>query len=213
MKTITPILSLKHKLTIIALLIAIIVQAQNVKERVEIGANLAQYPASLLVPKFSPLHLGANINGTLQLNKNEKCALKQSLHLGYFSHQYLQKAVMLYTEIGYTIQLGDNWVIQPFNIGGGYTLSITHNDNFIWNEDLKEYEYKKWNARNNWMISVGPSFGYTHNKLRLLQRQFTFLIDYRIQIQGTLINESVPLLAYAPIKLGIVLPLSKSLEE
>lgn len=168
--------------------------------------SIGQYPASLLVPSFSALHLGVNAGVSYQWNDNEKHQWIQTGNLAFFHHKNLQKAVQLYTEIGYQLQLKNGLKITPFSIGGGYVLSISDMTTLDWDAATQQYILRKSFARNNWLVSLGASVGYT-TKWEIANRPVTLFADYRVQVQGIIIQDAVPVLAYAPVRLGLAIPL------
>lgn len=170
-------------------------------------ASISQNPAALLVPNFNPIHPGIQIGTIYQWNNHQKHRFIQYLNGGFVYHKHVQKAVQLYTEIGYELRL-NRFSIVPVALGGGYVLSISDLTTLKWNPTTTEYEEIKTSVRNNWIISLGPSLGY-ETKWMISERPISFFLDYRIQVQGVLIEESSPFIAYAPIRIGVSVPFSK----
>jgi len=182
-------------------------QAQEVENNKWSGhLSIGQYAASLGTPKFTPLHLGIKAGVNYQWNNNEKHQFVQSGNLAYFYHQNFQHAIQLYSEVGYNLQLRKGWQINPFSIGGGYVLSIFDMTTVKFNEETETFETVNVAARNNWVISLGAGIGYTSN-LKIKDRPITFLLDYRLQVQGIIMRNNIPFGAYAPLMLGVSLPL------
>jgi len=186
----------------------LICQEEN-SNKWQIHAGIGQYPANIIVPKFNPLHLGVTIGATYDYSNHSKSRLLQSGNLGYFYHRGFQRAIQLYTEFSWQLQFRNGLRVNPFAIGGGYVLSISDLTTLEWNETLGVYEVNKFPVRNNWLLSIGASVGYQTN-LQLLSRPLSFFLDYRIQVQGIIVRETVPVLAYTPIKIGVSIPISKN---
>ena len=181
-------------------------QAQESESKWKGKLSFGQYAASLAVPQFKPLRIGVQTSAIYQLNNNEKHQFTQSGNLAYFYHPNLQHAVQLYTETAYQINLENGFRINPFSIGGGYVASIGDMESFEWNAETNAYEAQGRTFRNNWMISLGFGLGY-ETGIKIAERPLTFNLDYRLQVQGILVQENVPIMAYSPIMFGISLPL------
>jgi len=170
--------------------------------------SISQNPASLVVPKFNPIHPGFQLGAVYQWNNHRKHRLIQYLNGGFMYHHQVQKAIRLYTEIGYELGI-KRLSIVPLAIGGGYVASISDLTTLKWNPATSEYETVNTALRNNWIVSLGPSLNY-ETKLAIAERPIRILLDYRLQVQGIIINESAPIIAYAPIRIGISVPFSKT---
>ncbi len=198
------------KKTIIFILTIFTIQLAQAQEELpskwRASLSIGQYPTSIGVPKFSPLHLGIKAGIDYQWNSNNTHQLVQSGNLAYFYHQYFQHAVQLYTEVAYDIHLENGWRINPFSIGGGYVLSVLDMSTVEWNTTTQQFETVGFPANNNWLISVGAGVGYESN-LKIQDRPITFLLDYRLQIQGIVMRENVPFAAYSPLMIGVSMPL------
>ena len=168
--------------------------------------SLGQYAASLAVPKLIPIRAGIQAGAIYQWNDNKKHQFTQSANLAYFYHRNLQHAVQLYTEGGYQIHLENGLQINPFSIGGGYVASVGDMDSYIWNTETNKYEATGRDFRNNWMISLGFGLGY-ETDIEIAERPVTFYLNYRLQVQGIIVKENVPVMAYSPIMFGISLPI------
>ena len=92
-------------------------------------------------------------------------------------------------------------------LGGGYVLSFVNQNSLRWNESLMQYEEIRVPIRHNWLISVGPSVSWNLPAI-LWGRSVALFLDYRLQVQGIFINNTAPVIAYAPLRLGISLPIS-----
>jgi hypothetical protein len=168
--------------------------------------SIGQYTASIGTPTFSPLHLGIQTGVNYRWNKNTTHQFVQSANLGYFYHEYLQHAIQLYSEIGYELHLKNGLQINPLSIGGGYVLSILDMNTVIFDETTQQFETVRFPTNHNFVISLGGGLGYT-SKLSIQDRPITFLLDYRLQIQGIMMRNNVPFVAYTPLILGISMPL------
>ena len=182
------------------------IQAQETASKWQGTLSIGQYAASLAVPKFTPIRVGVQAGAIYQWNNNKKHQFTQSGNLAYFYHQNLQHAIQLYTEVGYQIHLENGLRINPFSIGGGYVASIGDMDSFEWNTEMNAYESQGRTFRNNWMISLGLGLGY-ETGIKIAERPLTFNFNYHLQVQGTIVQENVPIMAYSPIMLGVSLPL------
>jgi len=168
--------------------------------------GISQNPAVLVVPKFNPIHPGIQLGGIYQWNSSQKHRFIQYLNGGFVYHKQVQKAVQLYSEIGYELKL-NRFSIVPLAIGGGYVFSISDLTTLKWNAATLEYETVKTAIRHNWMISLGPSLSY---EIKFSQRPMNVFLDYRLQVQGIFVKETSPFIAYAPIRIGVSVPLSKT---
>ncbi|KAA3627424.1 MAG: hypothetical protein DWQ02_19835 [Bacteroidetes bacterium] len=164
--------------------------------------SVGQYPASLIVPSFSAIHPGVNTGVTMTWNKNQKHQLIQTGNLGFFDHRNLQKALQLFTEIGYKLKLDNGLAITPLALGGGYVMSISDINSLNWNAVTNQYEVDNFPVRHNWLISIGPSVGFETPWTIIKDKKTTFFLDYRLQIQGVFVQETVPVIAYAPLRVG-----------
>lgn len=170
--------------------------------------SISQNPGVLVVPKFNPIHPGIQLGAIYQWNKHQKHRLIQNLNGGFMYHNQVQKAVQLYTEIGYELRL-NQFSIVPLVLGGGYVFSVSDLTTLKWDPTTSEYEEIKTSIRHNWIISLGPSLGY-ETSLSISERPISIILDYRIQVQGIFIRDSSPFMAYAPIRIGVSVPISKS---
>jgi len=170
------------------------------KDNWNFGVQLNQYSASLIIPKLSPIHPG--ISGLLSYNfiKKEKYQIGQDLILGTFYHKHFQTAIHCYTEFNTKIILPNKFCLSPMVFGGGYLLSILNMQSFIWNGT--GYENQENTSKNNWLLSIGSNLEIP-TKFHLLERKLNVVVKYRIQMQGIIIKQNVPIIAYAPISIGI----------
>jgi len=172
--------------------------------------NLTQYTASLIKPSLSPIHPGFNGVVSYCYNKNERLQLRQDLYVGAFFHQNFQNVIQLYTEFNFKIRIFKKIYLSPLVMGGGYLMCISNMDSFIW--DGNKYVTKKNDVVNNWLISIGSNLAFPTN-VKIAGRKLSVTAKYRIQIQGVVVRNNVPLIAYSPIMIGIGVPLNKSNEK
>ena len=172
--------------------------------------NVSQYSASLITPSFSKIHPGINALGSCKYNENDRLQLRQDLILGFFYHQHFQSVIQLYSELNFKIKLFNKLYWSPIVFGGGYLTSILNMQSFVW--DGNKYNVKKSTVKNNWLISLGTNIEIPTN-IQLLQRYLNFTFKYRIQIQGTIIKNNVPIIAYSPLSLGVSFPFNKLNDE
>lgn len=164
--------------------------------------SLGQYSAKIGTPNLKPFRLGINLGANYHLNKSEKHQLKQSFHLAMFRHKDLQTAVQLYSEFQYEWHFA-KWSLTPLAIGGGYVASFSDMTTLKW--DGKQYTKVGVALRNNFLISLGPNLGY-ESSLKAFDKQVTFTLGYRLQVQGVMIKEAVPVIAYSSLQLGAGFP-------
>ena len=179
-------------------------------DRLQYHISLGQYPASLGVPSFSALHPGVNTGVTLRYTNHVRHQINQSANLGYFYHRDLQQAIQLYTEGNYPMKFGNGFAITPFSIGGGYVMSIPNMTSVQWNNSTQQYEETS-PVRHNWLISIGASASLETNFIIIHNRKTTFFVDYRLQVQGIFIQETVPVIAYTPIRVGVSFPFEENI--
>lgn len=199
---------MKQYLLLLGLCFSLTAWAQDIPQRNSVHLSFGQYPASLVVPRFSPLHFGVNGGIARHWNKQTRHQLVQSANLAFFHHQNLQSAFQLYTELGYQYHWEGGFVWSPLILGGGYVLAIQDLTTLKWNSSTQQYEVDKTPIRHNWLVSLGMALAYKTD-WRLFQRPLTFTLDYRLQVQGILVKENVPLIAYSPLRIGLSLPLKK----
>ena len=168
--------------------------------------NLTQNTASLFSPSLSPIHPGINITGSFQWNKNEKLQLKQDAILGFFHHQHFQNVVQLYTESNFKISIKDKVYISPVVLGGGYFMSFLLMDSFTW--DGSSYSSTSVSLKHNWVISIGSNIEIP-TSFQIWERKVHITAKYRLQVQGVIVKENIPIIAYSPIMLGVLIPFEK----
>lgn len=198
--------------TILLLFLAVNLTAQDETppDRLQYHISLGQYPASLGVPSFSALHPGANAGVTIRYTDHIRHQLNQSANLGYFYHKNLQQAIQLFTEVNYTMKFGNGFAITPLSVGGGYVLAIPDMATLEWNAATQQYE-EVVRPRSNWLISLGASASWETNFILIKNRKTTFFVDYRLQVQGVFVQETIPVIAYTPVRVGLSFPFKENI--
>ena len=199
---------MKQSIVLLLFSACLTVLAQESSGKWETSLHLGHYPASLIVPSVDPVRPGIYAGILYQWNQNSKHRWIQSGNLGYFYHRSVQGVVQLYTEFGYELRLDNGLRIRPLMLGGGYVLAFSDMPSFVLDESSGQYETVALPIRHNWLISLGPSIGY-ESKLQLAGRPLSFFLDYRIQLQGIVVRSTSPFLAYAPVRVGLSVPMSK----
>jgi hypothetical protein len=168
-----------------------------------VGVASGQYSAKLGFPSASPFRLGYQIFTSYGLNKNTKHQLRQSIHLASFRHRFFQTVIQFYTEFQYEWHFYKHFYITPLAIGGGYVASFLDMTSLKWNG--ASYEKAPAELRNNFLVSLGTSIGYKLPPI-LYNRPLYFALAYRLQVQGIIIKNTVPIIAYSSLQLSISAP-------
>ena len=182
----------------------------NIPSKWRAEFNLSQYTASLIKPSLSPIHPGFNVVASYFYNKNEKLQLRQDFYAGAFFHDNFQNVVQLYSEFNFKIKLFKKCYLSPLVIGGGYLMCISEMDSFIW--DGNNYVPKNNDLVSNWLVSIGSNLAFPTN-FKIANRKLSITAKYRVQVQGVVVRNNVPLIAYSPIMVGIGLPVNKLNEK
>lgn len=172
------------------------------KWRLHAGAG--QHSAKIGLPDMTILHPGLLVGASLQFNNSDTHQLRQVAYLGSFYHSHFQTAVQLYTEFHYEWHFGQNFYITPLAVGGGYVASFSDMASHIW--DGSEYNRQRLSMKNNFVVSLGPSFGYK-SPWNLSGKSVFLILGYRLQVQGVIVRSTVPLIVYSNFQLGVGLPL------
>ena len=200
---------MKNFLLTILLLAGFSAYTQDYTEKWGFQVGIGHYPASIVNPAVGPFRPGLQLGISRKWNEHPKHQFIQSFNAGYFYHRYVQGALQFYSELGYKAKLSKTFAVQPLMLGGGYVLSIINQTSLRWNNTDGKYEEIKFPTRHNWMVTLGPSL-FWQPSFKLMDRPVTISLDYRLQVQGIFINNSAPVIAYAPLRLGIILPISQS---
>lgn len=180
--------------------------AQEAPTKWALSLDLGNYTASLAVPSFKAFHPGARLGLHYQWNDNSQHRLQQSAYLGYFNHPLFQQAVHLSTEFSYEWHAENGFYIRPLSLGGGYLASFSSLPTLEWDASTQTYTENKTPLRNQWMISLGSEVGYQLG----VGPKPTLYLAYRLLIHGVVVQNTVPVIAYSPLMLGIRMPFSKS---
>jgi hypothetical protein len=113
----------------------------------------------------------------------------------------------LYSEIAYRLKFKNGFMLSPLLAGGGYLMSISDIGSYLWDEELKKYEKEGFPVKHNWMISLGASAGFEPQWKILNNKRVSLFVDYRILVQGVFVRETVPVIAYAPVRIGFSFPI------
>ena len=178
----------------------------NILKQHTLELNLTQNTASLFSPSLSPIHPGINITGSLQWNKNTKLQLKQDGVLGFFHHPHFQNVMQLYTESHLKINVKDKIYVSPLVLGGGYYMSFLLMDSFTW--DGSSYSTSSVSLKHNWVISLGSNIEIPTG-FQIWSRKVHVTAKYRLHVQGVIVRENIPIIAYTPIMLGVSIPVEK----
>ena len=168
--------------------------------------NLTQNTASLFSHTLRPIHPGINITGSFQWNKNTKLQLKQDGILGFFHHPHFQNVVQLYTETHLKISIMNKIYVSPFVLGGGYFMSFLLMDSFRWNGS--SYSTSSVSLKHNWVFSMGSNLEIPTG-FQIWNRKVHITAKYRLHVQGIIVRENIPIIAYTPIMLGVSIPVEK----
>ena len=196
----------------LVLILSTVIRAQNnslnqpTSKQHTIELNLTQNTASLLSPSLSPIHPGINITGSFQWNKNTKLQLKQDGILGFFHHSHFQNVMQLYTESHLKINVKDKFYVSPLVLGGGYFMSVLLMDSFTW--DGSSYSTSPVPLKHNWVISLGSNIEIPTG-FQIWNRKVHITAKCRLHVQGVIVRENIPIIAYTPIMLGLSLPFEK----
>ena len=168
--------------------------------------NLTQNTASLLSPSLCPIRPGINVTGSFQWNKNTNLHLKQDGILGFFHHPQFQNVLQLYTESHLKINVKDKIYLSPLVLGGGYFMSFLLMDSFTW--DGSSYSTSPLSLKHNWVISLGSNIEIPTG-FQIWNRKVHITAKYRLHVQGVIVRENIPIIAYTPIVLGVSIPVEK----
>ena len=170
-----------------------------------ISGGVGQYSAKIGLPDMKVLHPGLLLGASYQYNSNSRHQLRQAAYLGAFYHGHFQTAVQLYTEFHYEWHVGQKLFIAPMALGGGYVASFSNMASHKW--DGEKYIAQKISLKNNFMISLGPSLAY-RSPWKLAANPISFIFGYRLQVQGVIVRNTVPLIVYSSWQMGVGMPLN-----
>lgn len=179
-------------------------KTEIIKSKLEVTLSAGQYTAKIGTPNFAPLRLIGTVGINYRWNNNLKHQLSQSLQLGSFYHKDLQTAIQLYSEFSYSNHSLNQWIITPLSIGGGYVASFSNMTTLEWNGN--QYVETKMPLRNNFMVSLGSSLGYK-TPVVVFTKPLTLSLLYRLQVQGIMIQSTVPVIGYSSFQIRASFPL------
>ncbi len=167
-----------------------------------ISAGFGQYSAKIGIPGFSAIHPGFLLGASYQYNSNARHQLRQQFNMTGIYHAHFQTAIQLYTELHYEWHINERFFLAPLGAGGGYLASISDMPGFEW--DGSQYIKESFPLRHNFVISLGPTVGYQPD-FKLAGHPLTLIFAYRLQVQGIIVQSTVPLVVYSSWQLGAAL--------
>jgi hypothetical protein len=152
----------------------------------------------------APIHPGFTIGLVKDYKKTEKHQLYQTYRLGYFHQRYVQNAIQLYSEFGYSFSFKNGFGLFS-QLGAGYVHSFQDQQKFI----LKDGEYKKQFpiGRPQLMISFTPGLSYDLEKK--CGTPLKLFVDYQIWFQLPFVRQYVPVLPNSSLHIGAIISLNK----
>jgi hypothetical protein len=149
---------------------------------------------------YSQFHPGITLSTGFNWKEKTKYSLSQSFKLGYFSHRYVQRSIVLYSEFGYRYKTG-RWGFTAA-IGGGYLHMIPAAEQFKQN-DNGDWEKVKLKSRPQAMISLSLGIDY-----KITESGIRSFIRYQNMLQTPFVPGYVPLLPYNVLHVGVTIPMS-----
>ncbi len=150
---------------------------------------------------YSQFHPGVTISTGFNWREKPKHNLMQSFKLGYFSHRFLQRSIMLYSEFGYRYKAGPKLGLS-IAAGGGYLHMIPASDQFKMNAD-GTWQQMKLKSRPQGMLSLSVGIDYKIN-----EAGWRTFVRYQNMLQTPFVPGYVPLLPYNVLHLGVTIPIS-----
>ncbi len=150
---------------------------------------------------YSQFHPGITISTGFNWKEKPKHNWMQSFKAGYFSHRFVQRSILLYTEFGYRYKLGSK-IGLSVAIGGGYMHMIPATQQFDLNSD-GEWVQKKIKSRPQALISLSMGIDY-----KITSSGCRAFIRYQNMLQTPFVASYVPILPYNVLHLGITVPMS-----
>ena len=96
--------------------------------------------------------------------------------------------------------------MSPLVLGGGYYMSFLLMDSFTW--DGSSYSTSSVSLKHNWVISLGSNLEIPAG-FQIWNRKVHVTAKYRLHVQGVIVRENIPIIAYTPIMLGVSIPVEK----
>ncbi|NVO19602.1 MAG: hypothetical protein HXX13_07870 [Bacteroidetes bacterium] len=153
-------------------------------------------PASIVAVFTQPIHPG--IVASYEFGWKEKSYGKwfQNANLGFFSHRYVYRALLLYTQAGYRRSLGHLTVEGSLHAGYMHAFLIT--DRLVPQDD-GTYKAKKGFGKPQFIGGAGVGLGYNLGNRELGRRIF---LNYDLRLQMPFVKSYVPLLPNGVLSLG-----------
>lgn len=195
---------LKKLLTVLLFIIVFINSGQIFAQepspaKWRISAGFGQYSAKIGLPDFTAIHPGFLLGASYQYNKNTRHQLRQQMNLTGIYHAHFQTAIQLYTEFQYEWHFNDRIFLAPLGLGGGYLASFADMEGFEWNGT--QYVNENFPLRNNFLVSLGPTLGFKPS-WSIVGYPFSLLFGYRMQVQGIIVQTTVPMVVYSSWQLS-----------
>ena len=150
---------------------------------------------------YSQFHPGLTVSAGFNWKEKPKHNLMQSLKVGYFSHRFIQRSIMLYTEFGYRYKVGNNLGLSVA-MGGGYLHMIPATQQFKMKDD-GTWEQMNLKSRPQGLISLSIGVDYKINAAG-----WRTFIRYQNMLQTPFVSGYVPLLPYNVLHVGVTVPMS-----
>jgi hypothetical protein len=148
---------------------------------------------------YSQLHPGITISTGFNWKEKPNHNLMQSFKLAYFSHRFVQRSIMIYSEFGYRYKAGSKLGLSVA-IGAGYLHMIPGDEQFRQNKE-GDWEKIRISSRPQAMLSL--SLGIDH---KISQSGIRAFIRYQNMLQTPFVPGYVPLLPYNVLHLGVTVP-------
>jgi hypothetical protein len=158
-------------------------------------------PASFTAVFNQPIHPG--ILAGYEFGWREKPYSKwfQNVSIGFFSHRYVYRALLLYTQAGYRRNLGH--ISLEASLHAGYMHAFLITDRLVPQDD-GTYKAKKGFGKPQFICGAGAGIGYDLVKKPSARRIF---LNYDIRLQMPFVKSYVPLLPNGIVSLGMQLTL------
>ncbi|MES2616239.1 MAG: hypothetical protein V4613_00055 [Bacteroidota bacterium] len=150
---------------------------------------------------YSQFHPGITVSTGFNWTEKPKHNLMQSFKAGYFSHRFVQRSIMLYSEFGYRYKAGSKFGLS-IALGAGYLHMIPATQQFTMN-DNGDWEKKKLKSRPQALISLSMGIDY-----KITDSGIRTFIRYQNMLQTPFVPGYVPLLPYNVLHLGVTVPVS-----
>jgi hypothetical protein len=150
---------------------------------------------------YSQLHPGITLSTGFNWKEKNKYNLMQTFKAAYFSHRYVQRSIILYSEFGYRYKAGKRLGLSVA-LGGGYLHMIPGEEQFRQNDD-GDWEKIKFKSRPQAAISLSLGIDY-----RISESGIRSFIRYQNLLQTPFVPGYVPLLPYNVLHVGVTIPMN-----